>query len=164
MFFKFVYSFHMPLFALLSGYLFYWSMKKDTFEIVKRRLTSIILPMFVWVTLVSLGSSAFKVYGGNFVLSKFLHDYISAFVYLIWFLWAMFWCSLIALIVEKVLKGRLIVYGLLVIPLLFMPVTLNLHLYAFMFPYFAAGFLFNKYKGGEKCRKFWEKNLPHLLE
>ncbi len=162
-FFKFVYSFHMPLFALLSGYLFYWSMKKDTFEIVKRRLTSIILPMFVWVTLVSLGSSAFKVYGGNFVLSKFLHDYISAFVYLIWFLWAMFWCSLIALIVEKVLKGRLIVYGLLVIPLLFMPVTLNLHLYAFMFPYFAAGFLFNKYKGGEKCRKFWGKESPTFI-
>ena len=55
--FKFIYSFHMPLFALLSGYLFFWSMKRAMKYVIKKRLTSLLLPIFCGVSLENVGKS-----------------------------------------------------------------------------------------------------------
>ena len=56
--FKLIYSFHMPLFAVLSGYLFYWSMKKPPKIVLIKRLISLLIPIFCWVTLVCMGRAA----------------------------------------------------------------------------------------------------------
>ena len=48
--FKFIYSFHMPLFMLISGYLFLYSIKKySTKEIIKRKLKSLLIQLFILI-------------------------------------------------------------------------------------------------------------------
>lgn len=50
--FKAIYSFHMPLFMLVSGYLFYGSVSRhSTKHIVKTRFTSLLVPIIIWNTL-----------------------------------------------------------------------------------------------------------------
>lgn len=50
--FNFIYSFHMPLFMLLSGYVATLSTRKIDFQIgfgfVKRKFYSLAIPFFVW--------------------------------------------------------------------------------------------------------------------
>lgn len=53
--FKIIYSFHMPLFMLISGYLFYYSIsKKNIKELLKSRFTSIIIPIIAWGLLINI--------------------------------------------------------------------------------------------------------------
>lgn len=59
--FKIIYSFHMPLFALISGYLFYFSLKKrNFFETIYNRFMTLGIPI------ITIGSLLFveKIIGG----------------------------------------------------------------------------------------------------
>ena len=145
--FKFVYSFHMPLFAILSGYLFFWSMKKTMGQILKKRLTSLLIPILCWVLLECVGRAGILIIKREFILAEFIQLYLGKILGSLWFLWAILWCSLMVLFVEKLFKGRAWIYGLILVLLLFTPAKHNFHLYAFMYPYFVAGFLFNKFDG-----------------
>lgn len=156
--FKLVYSFHMPLFALLSGYLFFWSMKKPTKQIVKKRLPSLLLPIIAWVTLECAGRAAINIIRHDFTVVEFAHTYVVKFLGSFWFLWAMLFCSLIVLLVEKAFKGKVWIYGVLIIPMLFVSSKFNAHLYVYMYPYFAAGFLFNKCEGIKYYRRVAKKD------
>lgn len=50
--FKLIYSFHMPLFAMMSGYLFYKTVQgKDLVTILKRKFKSLLLPVVSWKTI-----------------------------------------------------------------------------------------------------------------
>lgn len=161
--FKFIYSFHMPLFALLSGYLFFWSMKRPMEHVIKKRLTSVLLPIFCWVTLENVGKSIIFLTKNEFTFFVFLHDYASSFIYKLWFLWAIFWCSLIVMLVEKACKGRVWIYGLLIILILFTPAMYNFHMYAYMYPYFVAGFLINKFDGKNIYQRVVKKDWYALV-
>lgn len=152
----------MPLFAILSGYLFCWSMKKPVKQVMKKRLTSLLLPIFFLVTLECAGRAEIMVIKHEFVFSDFVSFYENKLLNSLWFLWAIFWCSLIVLLVEKIFKGKTWLYILLLIPMLFTPEKFNLHLYAFMYPYFVAGFMFNKFDGGNRYRKVAKKNWVAL--
>ena len=145
--FKFIYSFHMPLFAILSGYVFFWSMKKAMGQILKKRLTSLLIPILCWVSLECVGRVGIMIIKREFVLTEFIHLYIDRIFGSLWFLWAILWCSLAVLFVEKLFQGRVWIYGLILVLLLFTPAKYNFHLYAFMYPYFVSGFLFNKFDG-----------------
>lgn len=47
--FKFIYGFHMPLFAMVSGYLFYYSIqKRNLIGIVCQRIMTIGIPISIW--------------------------------------------------------------------------------------------------------------------
>ena len=47
--YKAIYTFHMPMLMLLSGYLFYYSIKKYSFlELLKHKVIQIALPIIVW--------------------------------------------------------------------------------------------------------------------
>ena len=53
--FKIIYSFHMPLFMLISGYLFYYSVsKRDSQYIIKSKIERLIIPSFIWPILYGL--------------------------------------------------------------------------------------------------------------
>lgn len=43
--FKFIYSFHMPLFMLVSGYLFRYSIQRPAAQVVIAKVRSIVLPL-----------------------------------------------------------------------------------------------------------------------
>lgn len=62
------------------------------------------------------------------------------------------------LFVEKILKGCVWIYGLIMILILFTPAVLNLHMYAYMYPYFVAGFVFNKFNGTSISQRIIKKD------
>ncbi len=52
--FRFIYSFHMPLFMAISGYLYYNSNQKKFSEVVLSRLKSIGIPYLLYCTIMVL--------------------------------------------------------------------------------------------------------------
>ena len=134
--FKFIYSFHMPLFMLISGYLFHFSMQKyKTKEIIINRIKTLIIPIFSYSIIMIL----IELMIGNNV------NFTQIFLNNLWFLWAIFYCSIIVLIINKLLKDNLLIYLLIFISLFFIPETHGIALYKFMYPFFTIGYLFNKY-------------------
>lgn len=131
--FKIIYSFHMPLFMLISGYLFYFSItKKDFKELLKGRFFGIVVPIVSWGVLVNI---IFLIINRNFDIYQF---------YSIWFLWAILFNSLLVIIINKLFKDSVILYVLIGIIMLIIPDFYNLHLFKYMYPYFVLGYFFNK--------------------
>jgi len=143
--FKLIYCFHMPLFALISGYLFFESINKNINIIFKKKFISLLVPLFCWKTIEYTTKGIIQMIMEDFDVLLFIKKYISSTLHSFWFLWAIFWCSLIVIIVEKKLKGISWVYLFLLIFMLFAPSKLNSHLYIYIYPYFILGFLFNKH-------------------
>lgn len=160
--FKFIYSFHMPLFALISGYLFLGTMKNPVKQMLKKKILALILPILCWVTLECGGYIIILIIKQEVEIVDFVYTYLNKFLSSFWFLWAMFWCSLIVLFVENVFKGRVWVYGIIMFFILFMPAIYNFHMYAYMFPYFVAGFLFNKNNGKDVYQRIVKKDWHAL--
>lgn len=141
--FKIIYSFHMPLFMIISGYLFYYSVKKNNFKKnIINRMKNNLLPIIVWsiipiiINLLSLDS---------YNLYNIVKVIVAGIVYNLWFLWAVLLCSLIVLLCNKFFDDSIIVYVVMFAISLFIPNILNFDLYVFMFPYFVFGYLYNKY-------------------
>lgn len=142
--FVIIYSFHMPLFMLISGYLFYGSISRHPFKHnLKTRFTNLLMPIIAWNSINLLIVDTHSLIKGNAV--SFLSNAQSYFT-ATWFLWSIFWCSLIVLAVNKFLKDNIVAYMSFGIVLLFLPNVLGIPYHAFMYPYFVAGHLWNKYK------------------
>ena len=94
--FIFIYSFHMPLFMLVSGYLFAYSLKDiNSTDGLKRtiikKVKQLIIPLFSW-SFVSLALAIAKlVINGNTATVSIiwlLKTLVSGFINGPWFLWA----------------------------------------------------------------------------
>lgn len=138
-----IYSVHMPLFMLVSGYLFFWSHSRHfTKDLIRSRFTSLIVPVVAFSVipvlmglqgLLSLGFFGFTVGVFRIILGN------------LWYLWAVFWCSIIVVVVEELPKTLKIgSYILLFVAIFVTPDHLGFHMYKFMFPYFVSGFYFAK--------------------
>lgn len=131
----------MPMFMLISGYLFKYTINKHLFvTIVKSRITTLLIPVIVWHTLYIIinilinGNDCFHLY--NFHYSSYLTH--------LWFLWAVILNSFIILLVHRFFNDSIIVYAIIFILLLFLPHLYNSNYYVFMYPYFLCGYLVNK--------------------
>lgn len=61
--FRFIYSFHMPLFMLVSGYVFYWSFGRRAFrETARRQFRCLLVPCLCWTALYE--AIVFQIEGG----------------------------------------------------------------------------------------------------
>ncbi len=92
--YRWIYSFHMPLFMLVSGYFSGKSMRLSFGEFVGKKLKQIALPGFVWPWVFALISLVFMEESIRF--SRNLTHYIPY-----WFLWALLICNLLAYIGKK---------------------------------------------------------------
>lgn len=142
--FKIIYSFHMPLFMLISGYFFYFTIEKHNSlrYLFSNRTKKILIPIVAWNILF------FFVYYRNFNSDSnnvVLYFFKSIFTNL-WFLWAVFWSSLLVIIVKKIFNDNIYVYILGFFISFIIPDMLNLSLYKFMYPFFILGYLYNKNK------------------
>ena len=143
--FKIIYSFHMPLFALVSGYLFYWSVSsRSPREVLIRQANILVLPAVSWSILYQTAMAAFHIYRGDFdgvgvTLQRMYYG-----IYSLWFLWAMFYASVIVLIVREKFRDSIKIYVLVSLLLTVSPNRFADSLYVFMFPYFAAGYLWHR--------------------
>lgn len=140
-FFFFIYSFHMPLFSLLSGYLFYGYSQKVSFkDIVLLRFMQIMIPCFVWALINYLLGVAIGRHQ-NPGLIGFIKFWINS----NWYLWAMFYCSLTMLICVTAKKYKYLMAGIVVLLCLLTPDVLNSIDLKMMFPFFLIGYAVKDY-------------------
>lgn len=148
--FQMIYSFHMPLFIVLSGYLFAASVKNHSFsENIRTRFSKVLIPAAVWacaarlfpwiynIWLYGAGNSKVDISSlpGNFVFWV-LNDF--------WFLWSIFYCSIITLLINRYFKDSPVAYITIFVFLLFSnDFTFANHKY--MFPYFVCAYFLGKY-------------------
>jgi len=144
--FRFIYSFHMPLFALISGYLFSASGKKYSFpELLKNKARSLALPALVWGVILFLYQ--FFTEGSTDPLTDLFTQTTE-----LWFVWAVFVPTFLTGLVESA-AGKLspgvrnaIHTGVwLVLFLLPFPVPiLTDYRVLYVYPFFLAGFFYRR--------------------
>lgn len=88
--FQFIYSFHMPLFFMVSGFFFASSTKLTIWEFLRKKCLTLLLPCFVW----GIVSSCiyFQTLGG------FIQDILVPTHWPFWFLKGLFLTQLVAYI------------------------------------------------------------------
>lgn len=157
--FKFIYSFHMPLFMVVTGYLFSFSVKKySVTEIVKSRVCTLIVPICTWSLIPVMAK---LVNGCRISILEMLEIYINTIIKELWYLWAIFYCSLIVMIVSKYMNDRVIMYILVFIITFFVTDDRNISLYKYMYPFFILGYYYGLQ--GDAIRLWWMRNRNKIL-
>lgn len=169
--FIFIYSFHMPLFMLVSGYLFAYSARKIDEDhgwllLIKKKAKQLLIPLFCW-SFVSLGIELCEVIiiGNTDELSLmwFVKKIMSGFICGPWFLWAIWWCSLYIIIVRRFFKDSPIAYIIGFILTFVIPDSYGLALYKFMYPFFVLAYFFNMYEWEKKFKKLYSNKIVITL-
>lgn len=161
--FRFIYSFHMALFMSISGYLFWNSCQKRTiYELLVKLCRNIFYPLVIW------NSIMFMIPFTEFLISEWgykssgLHNIITlegiasvikiAYSSLqgLWFLWSIFFCSVVVAIVSKLPDGWKqalgFLVGFLVLSIIPNKIEISKENNIWMYPYFVGGYLFHRYK------------------
>lgn len=154
--FKIIYSFHMPLFMFLSGYVFYWSCSKRSLgSVIQKRLSGLLVPMVSWGGATFLINELFSAFETNnsplrvtfrafWAGNVFYHAFSD--VFNIWFLNAVLEASFVVAVIysSRLSKSiKLLAFFAGTIVLFFMPDPI---LCVYVYPYFVLGFLFCEYK------------------
>ena len=167
--FVIIYSFHMPLFMFLSGYVSY--NKKGKVDI-KKRFYSLVIPFFIWFL---LSFALYRGYFSPFHLYKnvkkmffepllFVNELRNLFFDPTigrWFLWILFWLCILLYFALKINKNREeITLAVFLVTLTSLYVLLQTPLPYFGLPelcwylfFFTFGYIFHKYK---------QKMLPYI--
>lgn len=135
--FKTIYSFHMPLLMLISGYVSNMSCKPQSLKIVlKKRFSGIIVPIFFWSMIPLIVELISQVRQNAFNIMSFpslvLHN--------LWFLWAILFSSIIVVVFEKAGSVKWLLYTILFLGFFVTPDILNAHLYKYLFPFYLLGY------------------------
>ena len=151
--FKFIYSFHMPLFALVSGYLCHIRNNEGVLGFLIRKIKAFFVPVLSWVCIEFLIKT---IIGLQVIdsLKLFVTSFVSQLVYSYWFLWAMLLSSIAIWIFEKYFNCNIWIMIGMIIFSMFIPNKLNSNLYIYIFPYFLLGYIWQKrLKGKELSSK-----------
>ncbi len=97
--FRFIYSFHMPLFMMISGYLFFESARKRNLkEIIEHKGKGILYPILMF--------SAINWFLSNFIYYILRRDFAALLTGFkldgLWFLWSVLSCSIALAFVIKI--------------------------------------------------------------
>lgn len=134
--FKFTYSFHMPLFMLISGYFAISALKLDLYNFLKEKFIHLLLPCFsaaIFVTLM------------NYILGlDVVHMGIREFVGNLWYLKSLFICMAIVKLFKSCFRNANVLFTVLIC--LFIALPIHFYHVNFMMPYFCIGYLAFQYK------------------
>lgn len=142
--FRCIYTFHMPLFMLISGYLFYYTNKKAYREIVKSRLITIGIPLIMYFNIIYI--ALYNLYHAQHF---YFSHYFLALKNIMWFLSSVILnCIIVSSIThffkDKAMRGYVILW--LLLPVIFIiPDNFIPALHKYMYPFFLIGFSQNQY-------------------
>lgn len=149
--FKIIYSFHMPLFMLVSGYLFNFSVCNHPFKkVMLSRFSALIVPIFVWAFFIVAIQVSFG--NSNIAVFRIIKTYISTGISNLWFLWAIFYCSMFVLMVRRFFNDNIFMYILCFVSMFFIPDVFFPASYKYMFPFFVLAYFYSK---NENRVKLW---------
>ena len=151
--FQGIYSFHMPLFSLISGYFFYSSAKKPLGKVFMRKARQLLVPTISFCSLLFVIDIVSKVLKSHTapsigdLLTRY-YFYINLNGWSMWFLKSMFLCSVI-IILLLICTGRneklcACLLTILVGSSFFCPDSYVLSAHKFMLPFFALGYYLNR--------------------
>ena len=140
---KVIYSFHMPLFVAVSGYLFWFSVKNHGMvNSIKSRIVRLVPVCFTWAIILSLV---------DFTKGEFAGVKQTAYYFLtdFWFLWAIIFSTVCVALIEFVHNkfggGYAAVAAVLLMnAFILTPDMLWSHAYKFVAPYFIGGYYYAK--------------------
>ena len=131
--FKFIYSFHMPLFMAISGFFFNSCLKLSFLQLIKKKFYQLILPCISWsliYTIIQLDLNSLAI--------RVINDF--------WYLKSLFICYIIGYTSVKIFKKEWIAYLISIILVICTPYITNKYHTHTMYPFFCIGILINKYR------------------
>lgn len=151
---RIIYSFHMPLFMVMSGYLFQRTSQKDFLTILKGKLIALGIPFIIWNLLLYLRKCIFILMNTH----RFAFDFsemVSALFSGLWFLKSLFIITIITFfVVRRCNRFRYSVCLVVWIGLVALSNIMGEHT-ADLFPFFVLGFVFAEHKGAyERIEKY----------
>lgn len=153
--FKFIYSFHMPLFALVSGYLFYDTLKrKNIKEVIYSRIKGLMYPIIVWTTINWAISSIAK---RTIDLIEWWKLFTGTYL---WFLWSIFAVSICLALIIKLLPNKSHIIAI-VLGFFIMYLFPNSEMNIYIYPFFIIGYYFKKNK--EKLNSYLDNKHEILV-
>jgi fucose 4-O-acetylase-like acetyltransferase len=155
--FKFIYTFHMPLFMAISGYFAYYSIAKyPTVDYIKSRLKYLLIPLLSWCLILSLIEVPHTT--GSFVF-----HFLNTTVYSYWFVWAVIIYSILFCFLKKFKIDKIPVLIPLAVLILCIPSDyFRIDIGKDFFIYFAAGYVLAN-KKIETLHQFCRKYLLVFL-
>ena len=137
--FKFIYTFHMPLFMAVSGYLLQQTLTHRTeLEVAKRRLRQLGLPIL------SFGVLAFAIKWAvhpTFDIIGCAKELLSTIVGNLWFLWALLYNQLLLLLIRR-MGDKVWMYVLAGVLIYFIPDNSYIPArYTFLYPFLVVGYM-----------------------
>lgn len=146
-----IYAFHMPLFMVISGFFFQYSLRKHSFrENLRRKAAQLLVPVLVIGTLDYLLTANHAVPARDIPL-----NYYAVLIRTLWFLQAVFVSCLAVLVVDRFVRSHLLqlfVYLALCVAFLFVPDFGCSTGSKFMFPCFVAGLYLNRWGLDQKYK------------
>ena len=156
--FKIIYSFHMPLFALVSGYLYYFTVEKYSFEkILIKKIKSFLHPIVIFGIYRYLLTKKSLLFN-DIALSK-VYDFVFFLFDGYWFLWSILFITIIVLFINKFFNDNLKVSIVFFLLTLIIP-TRVLSLRIFLYPFFVGGYFFCKH---HKMIDRIKRNIIYIL-
>lgn len=144
--FSFIYTFHMPLFMLISGYLFYHSfIKKDIKQTLQNKIQQLLYPIIIFTILNYYISVIIEIMVDGSLL-KFLNANWVSKLSNIWFLWSVLASTIVICLSHALTKNKknAFVLSLILCPIVYLFPNGDNNL--FMYGFFITGFYFAQYK------------------
>lgn len=143
--FKAIYTFHMPLFMAISGYLTYGSIQRHAWlPMVKRRFKQLIVPAFVGAAIFGMIISCVAVlFEGASVPSTLVHFPLLVFktASSFWFLWAIFLFTVMISTLKAMRCDTVAFMSAVFVLYLFVPALGKDYLFKFTLPFFCVGYV-----------------------
>lgn len=156
--FRFIYSFHMPLFMFVSGFVSYKSFDGSKTKLLKR-FKALIIPFWIWFFISYLFYSLYKFTGNSFEIYNFDNGLLSGIIEALkspdnkslWFLWVLFLNYLVLFVSMKFSKRFEEVFMIVCLIVLYFInyiigfKYLGIGLLCWYLPFYLMGYICNKY-------------------
>ena len=142
--FEFIYSFHMPLFFVISGFFFLSSLKLNLKDFLSKKFLQLLLPCLVWAIIyVGIQLTKDVILGKTIDSNVYLMKIINPLNWPFWFLKELFLSYILAYLSYRIFKKDWIVLLLITVLLLFAPFA-SLYYQRFLWPFFILGIYIKK--------------------
>lgn len=137
---------------MISGYMLAFSLKDvkslyDVERVLLSRIKSFIIPQFSWsIILLIICIMDVIISNNNLVITLpwLFEKEIYCFLNVAWFLWAIWWCTVIVIINKFFLNDNLFICVIVFLACFFVPDEWGITYILFTYPFFVLGYIFNR--------------------
>ena len=146
--FKIIYSFHMPLFMMISGYLFCNSNKRNFKQLMTSKLKAIGIPMLSFILLLNTYIYVLLLVDGYIwgICKHFITTIFRGMT--MWFLFSLLLNMTLIAVLTRLVKNMILQYlGMIILFVVsfFIPDSIVLSVHKFMFPFFCMGYVIKQH-------------------